>query len=150
MKVGIVGPEERKWTYASAEKAIIKIRNICIAEYLNDPFITIVSGHCPKGGVDIWAEEMARKLGIVTAIYPPVCTKPSTHNNKLYHWWNYHFKPRNMQIAEASDILYCLVPFNPKAFCKHHKTYGHPSNGGCWTLLYAKNLGKTAHLVVIK
>lgn len=114
-----------------------------------------------KGGVDTWAEIIATKLGIQKEIYPAVCNTLSLSYEycKDYqrreglpsnHFWLHHFKPRNIQIAEALDVGYCVVPHNPNAFCKHHNLYGHPSNGGCWTIHYAMKLGKEVELVVIK
>ena len=165
------------------------------AEYLKT--ITLVSGHCPKGGVDIWAEEIADVLGIKKEIYPAevnqwndkVIIDPKSYDEHIITG-AFHviarmkklkgFRSRNIQIAEACDVLYCIVPrtlpqpsgndFSEKlykllrptfkdaqkerikgqAFCKHCNQFGHPTNGGCWTMKYAKKLGKETHLVVIE
>ena len=89
------------------------------------------------------------------------------------------YKSRNIQIAESlkdvEDRLYCIVPYvqHPKTydehitlggrylpniekepvkshFCFHCNEWGHPTNGGCWTMKYAKAIGKETHLVVIQ
>lgn len=124
-----------------------------------------------KGGVDTEAEIIAHQLGCKTEIYPAVCTNEVfirnghdevRHNFQVprEHYWQYHYKPRNIQTAKAVDVLYCLVPFNKDAVCGHHKpelpsewskkNIGHLKNGGCWTYNYAeKTFGKETHLVVI-
>jgi hypothetical protein len=181
--VAIVGPEESKWTEEQKVKAKFWIRHILLCFKLankctlplsrdtitfvdnsskNTVFpITMVSGHCHKLGVDIWAEEIAEMLNIDKLIYPAEV-----------HQWNdppdgpqgescMGYKSRNMMIAHNCDILFCIVPYKWDNFnaqppydntiwCKHCKVWNHPSNGGCWTMQYAKKLGKETHLVVIE
>lgn len=60
------------------------------------------------------------------------------------------YRSRNIQIAVAFDLGYCVVPSDLNLYCKHHKTFGHPSNGGCWTILHGnEKLGKEVHLIVV-
>lgn len=83
------------------------------------------------------------------------------------------YRSRNIQIAKAVDVLYCIVPNvlsetdrvmmtknndldtfyaykNRKDIaCSHCKIIGHPQNGGCYTKVEAEKLGKETHLVVI-
>jgi len=120
MKLAIVGARESKWTPEQKEKVKGIIRDIltnCNVEIL-------ISGGCPKGGVDIWAEEIANDLGIVTAIFKPV------KNN-----WEY-YKQRNIAIAHSCDKLICIEPKGVKG-------------GGTWTLCYAKTIGKETGLVEV-
>ena len=151
----------------------------------------LVSGLCPKGGVDIWSEEIADELGIKKEIYP---AEVNQWNDKVIidaKSYDEHiitgafhviarskrlkgYRSRNIQIAEACDVLYCIVPKRPvlfkqpdpfhspfehpfevqvktkDIFCIHCNDSGHPTNGGCWTMKYAKKLGKETHLVVIE
>jgi len=58
-------------------------------------------------------------------------------------------------------VLYCIVPkvklpkvlMNTKLdrnnMCIHCELPRHPTNGGCWTMKYARKLGKETHLIVI-
>lgn len=68
--VGIVGSEAAKFTPETEKRAREIIRSILIR-----PGITAVSsGHCHLGGIDIWAEEEAKKLGVYAHggfIFPP-------------------------------------------------------------------------------
>lgn len=135
-----------------------------------------------QGGVDTEAEIIAAQLGVKTEIYPAKIAEDGK-----YHWedrWitkkfqesivSDHladdienrirmrvkgFRSRNIQIAESSNIIYCLVPENHQGLrkeieCPYHENpiegLGHPQNGGCWTIQYAKKLGKEIYLVVIK
>jgi hypothetical protein len=193
MKIAIVGPELSKWkSKEQIEKVKQEISNILLDYHVipvNEKFSSykheiLVSGHCPKGGVDIWAEEIADELGIKKEIYPTevnqwedknygprIIINPSDigKDNVLKG-----YKSRNIQIAEACDMLYCIVPRttldNIKScydgcgafdtcglplkdcnqYCIHCKERGHQTNGGCWTMKYAKKLGKETHLVVIE
>jgi len=176
IKIGIVGPEELKWSERQKTEVKMKINQIFNSydceQNPNDRFFTyknlvLVSGHCPKGGVDIWAEEIADELGIQKEIYPV----------EVERWGDYEdwtrnevgakdivvrkgYRSRNIQIAEACDILYCIVPFKLNSYCYHHKPKlhgenklegkNHPSNGGCWTKKYTKKIGKQTYLIVIE
>jgi len=79
-----------------------------------------------QGGVDTWAEIIATELGLKKEIYPAICATPK-YKGEYYeqcvkrfddywkkegfekadrgdlgsHLWEWHFKPRNIQIAEA-------------------------------------------------
>lgn len=128
MKVGIVGHEAAKFTPATEAAARDTIRSL-----LEQPGVThMVSGHCHIGGVDIWAEEEAAKLGVDTIIYPPRDLS-----------WATGFKPRNIQIAHTSDIVHCVVvrelPPDYKGMrfsgCYHclGRNPEHVKSGGCWT-----------------
>lgn len=161
MKIAIVGAQEYNWNKDQKEKAKAMIKAIFIRVVLSkdltmknleqilylpiDEFdfedIVMISGHCPLGGVDIWAEDIADELGIKKEIYPP----------EVYQWndkiskGSYvddvvelkGYRSRNIQIAEMCDILYCI---NPKGI----------RSGGTWTMEYAKKLGKEVHLVEIE
>jgi hypothetical protein len=205
MKIAIVGADgtNKAWTPERIRKAKSFIRNL-----LTDIGLTIVggktaelvvvSGHCPQGGVDIWAEEIADELEIQKEIYPPNCTlafvgtdengKETSPENAVdvrprsyeeckewfkkeqmstdNHFWLYHFRPRNIKIAEACDILYDI---EPKGSCRHCRGKGFKRDrfigglydcehcqgagvysGGTWTLRYAKSLGKEVHQVIIE
>ena len=162
MRVAIVGCEESKWTSEQKEKAKIKIKSILLtkAKQAFDDEIILVSGHCPFGGIDIWAEELSDALGITKKIYP---AKVNQWEDRTWMWHpdrplerDIGYKSRNILIAKTCDILYCIVPQrsyniegNEIFYCTHCQTYGHPTNGGCWTLRYAKKLNKENHLVVI-
>ena len=197
MKIGIVGAEESKWTEEQKIRAkkVIKgllhgytVDGLVRFSKSNKPIffamarrceIILVSGHCHKKGVDIWAEDNADELGIEKEIYPAevhqwpdktvrvcrtcgelkegldeVVTHDALVNMYHPHYWKLKtkkgYRTRNIQVAETFNIGYCIVPYNPKAYCKHHKQYGHPSNGGCWTIKYAEKLGKETHLVLIE
>ena len=130
MHIGIVGHEGAKFTKASELKAREVIRTL-----LDVPHAILVSGHCHLGGIDIWAEEEAARLGIDKLIFPP---KRLT--------WEGGYKQRNIQIAENSSIVHCIVvdrlPINYGGMrftsCYHCDTDEHVKSGGCWTAKRAK------------
>jgi len=125
------------------------------------------------GGVDIWSEEVADQLGLQKEIYHPQVNKwPSMWKCRecnfarassgyvFSHQAHFHgieetpielkgFKARNIDIAKTINVGYCLVPDISTSFCSHHQIYGHPTNGGCWTILTAENSGKEVHLIAI-
>lgn len=161
MKIAIVGPEESKWSKelkALAKKEIEEIFFL-YSDSIGYDCITLVSGHCPHGGVDIWAEEIADKLEIKKEIYPAEVNQfedrftTEMENPYLPAKKLMGYKSRNIKIAETCDILYCIVPSISRIFngiCYHCKKDGHPNNGGCWTMKYTKKLGKETYLVVIQ
>lgn len=130
MNIGIVGHEAAKFTPNGEEQARQLIRTL-----LQNPKSILVSGHCHLGGIDIWAEEEARKLGRDMIIYPPAA----------YNWHD-GYKPRNIKIAQTSDIVHCIVVDELPAtftgyrflYCYHCKTSNHIKSGGCWTAKRAK------------
>ena len=124
VKVAVVGSEERRWAPEQKAKAKYKIRKIL--ESYDNP--VLVSGACPRGGVDIWAEEIADSMGIEKIIFPA----------KVYRWdGSGGFKERNIKIAETCDVLYDIEPKGKRS-------------GGTWTLEYAEKLGKPTHRIEIE
>jgi len=96
---------------------------------LSKEHLVLVSGHHPKGGVEIWAEEVADKLGIKKEIYPAEVnqwedeeTYESVESMGCIDGYQkickkgYH--SRNIQIAEACDVLYDIEPKKPCPNCK--------------------------------
>lgn len=189
LRLAIVGPEESKWISYQKLRAISVIETIlsnaklgnivyfkstpvfldshlleeCILyQNIGTVTVTLVSGHCHRGGIDIWSEVVARDLAIDTELYVPdihqwsdktklvvVDSKSGSYALDAVRLTGY--KSRNVQIAKSSDLLYCIVPLNTNAYCKHCNIFGHPTNGGCWTMRYAKEkLGKETQLVVIE
>lgn len=135
MRLGIVGHEAAKFTRTGESRARILIRHL-IAELRPD---LVVSGACPLGGVDVWAVEEAARLGIATR----EC-KPRQHS------WDgeYGFKARNLDIANGSDLVVCILAdsfpatYRGRRFatCYHCKDARPPhiKSGGCWTAMRAK------------
>lgn len=125
MILGIVGAEERSWIQLEKLKAREFILNF-ITEVKPD---YITSGHCPLGGVDLWAEEFAKLLNIPTKIFPPEVNGWSDWNGKK------GYKTRNLEIAKASDILLVVSPILNNKVVR---------NGGEWTGEQASKMpGKT-------
>ena len=127
LRVAIVGASQRRWTNSAEVKRARKFIKDLLRTYklVYKDGLVVISGGCLYGGVDIWAVEIARELGIRTLVYPP-----------RGHSWE-HFKERNIKIAESCDVLYCIEPRT------------NPSRGGRWTLEYARKLGKTVYLIRI-
>lgn len=144
MRIGIIGHEAAKFTPETEQEARRIIRNLLAAV---DPHSSVVvSGACHLGGIDIWAEEAADALGREKLIFPPKTRA-----------WATGYKPRNIQIAEASDVVHCIVVAALPAsytgmrfdFCYHCNTDAHVKSGGCWTAKYAEKLGKPARWHVV-
>ena len=132
MKVGIVGHEAKKFTPITEKAAKLVIRALLKnAEVL-------VSGGCHLGGVDIWAEEIAKELG---------CYNPDYIHLPKIQRWEGGYRQRNLKIAEDSDIVHCIVvaEYPPIYYgvrfdyCYHCNTSDHVKSGGCWTAKRAKS-----------
>jgi len=185
MKIAIVGAEESKWNKTQKAWAQYHIINIlvnpCVISYKGesegycrtdfDPRrVTLISGHCPKGGVDIWAEEIADFYKINKEIYKPDVNQWDDIRGRSEDWEfgkprhpiiKKGYRSRNIQIAKACDVLYCIVPkvklsamlidtkLTRDNMCIHCEKARHSTNGGCWTMKYARKLGKETHLIVI-
>ena len=94
-KIGIIGHGADKFTIDSMQAAMAIIENI-----FEEADITLVSGHSPVGGIDIWAEETARSFGIPCDIKTP----------KQHKWDSaYGYKQRNIDIAKDSDELHVIL-----------------------------------------
>lgn len=141
--IGIVGSEAKKFTPYTEEKARESIR-VLLGRY--SPVQRVVSGRCHLGGVDLFAIEEATKLGIETKEYPP----------KILRWAG-GYRERNIEISETSDLVVCItVRVLPEHYrgmrwplCYHCGTDTHVKSGGCWTMHYARRIGKETQLVVI-
>jgi len=121
--VAIVGSEEKYWTDEQKRRVKDIIRKI-LTSYLNP---VLVSGGCHRGGVDIWAEEVADELGIKKLIFPA----------RVHRWSGKGgYRDRNIKIAKACDVIYDIEPVQRKKL-----------SGGYWTLEYARKLGKKVSLI---
>lgn len=140
MNIGIVGSEGAKFTPETEAKAKDAIRAIV------HPGDVVISGACHLGGVDIWAAEIGREMGLGVREYAPSHLK-----------WEGGYRQRNLQIARDSDWLVCItlktLPESYKGmrfkFCYHCRTDTHVKSGGCWTMKEAKRLGRKTLLIVI-
>lgn len=145
--IGIVGSEAKKFTPATEQAARAEIRRL-----IKDASL-VVSGHSPLGGIDWWAIEEAKAMGIPTLEYPAGV-----------HTWESAggvdgFKARNLKIAAASDLVACIVvktlppTYRGRRFdvCYHHDppATDHVKSGGCWTMRQAARAGKQTELVVV-
>ena len=142
MILGLVGSEEAKFTKQGKIDACNMIRD----SILRYKPTGVVSGGCHLGGVDIWAIEVAKEMGISTTEFLP----------EGYSWL--YYKSRNELIAEESDAVVCItVAQLPPGFkeggwekyCYHCKTDKHIKSGGCWTMKRAHKLGKATQLFVV-
>lgn len=142
MRIGIVGSEQAKFGPLSEGAA----RNLIMGLIHGEGVELVVSGECHLGGVDIFAKEAAIASEIEFLGFPP---------KELS--WDKGYKPRNIQIARASDVVHCITlkqlppEFNGMKFslCYHCKRDDHVKSGGCWTAKYAKKLGKDSFLHII-
>lgn len=137
LSLGIVGHAQDKFTSETERIARHIIRNQ-IVEY--DPEY-VVSGRCPKGGIDIWAEEIAKELDVATLIFPP----------KVNRWDGPGgYKERNLKIAESTLVLciviaHVLLPQGVRdwgnGICYHCRDRNppHVKSGGCWTAWKCKD-----------
>lgn len=136
---GIVGSEAAKFDDRTEAIARDYIR-----QYLTTAS-KVISGGCHLGGIDIWAVEEARKLGIPYEEFLP----------RSLEWK--HYKARNLQIARKSEVVVCItVAKYPESYkgmkfmtCYHCNTSNHVKSGGCWTVKKAIELGKVGGVVII-
>jgi len=147
MKIGIIGHGTDKFTLDSQRRATGEIWNI-FSKYKCKNLV-LVSGHSPVGGIDIWAESVAKEIGLNIDLKIP----------KQKQWdAAYGFKQRNLDIAKDSDILHVILvdkyPPNYKGMkfkiCYHCKTSDHVKSGACWTAKEARKLGKEVIYHIIK
>lgn len=177
IKIGFVGPQESTWILLGALRnskvevqaqvyRILKSHAKVTRTYDHGSYIeeydysdiVFVSGHCPKGGVDVWAEEIADQLGIKKEIYFAEVNQWEDKGFVASNNWVGEqdielkgYRSRNIEIAVACTILYCIVPrLTGRYSCVHCGRDNHPTNGGCWTRKYANKIGKETHLVLIE
>jgi hypothetical protein len=86
----------------------------------------VISGRCPSGGVDIWAEQEAKRLGYTEAsgLFVPYAPK--------VHRWEGEggYKERDRQMAEACTHLLAI------------RSLWTTTYGSGWTADYARRLGR--------
>ena len=144
MKIAIVGSEDKHWTHHQKADAVLKIRELLdnISLHVGTINMVMVSGGCPNGGVDIWAEAVADSLDIKKEIHYPEVNqwddKIEFDDSRINPpEVEKGFKSRNIEIAESCDVLYSIDPV------------GRKWSGGIWTLKYASGIGKEVHQVLI-
>lgn len=144
MRLGIVGSEASKFTAETEKLAREVIVGLILSEKL--PVKLVVSGECHLGGIDAWARQEAERLKMPYKGFPP----------RTFSWAD-GYKPRNIQIAENSDLVVCItvktLPEGYKGmrfdYCYHCETSEHIKSGGCWTVKYAKRIGRSGEVIVI-
>lgn len=145
MIIGIVGAEQAKFTPHGEAQARRWIRQLC------GRAARVVSGHSPLGGIDWWAIEEAKALGVDWHEYPA----------KNPRWEPDGYKARNLQIADASDLVVCItvarLPDDYRGMrfprgCYHcgAPPEHHIKSGGCWTMRRAAEMGKQGQLLVVR
>ena len=147
-RIAIVGHAADKFTPMTEGVARATIEEIFLARPVEQNIL--ISGGCHLGGIDIFAEDCAKGLGIECEIYLPV-----------RHTWSGGYKERNLQIAESCDEAWCIVvndyppdyalPKFGNGKCYHCRDARppHVKSGGCWTLKQAARLDKPTHWVII-
>lgn len=142
MKVGIIGNAADKFTELTGQSAKVVIRRLL------NPGDILVSGGCHLGGVDIWAEEIAKLFG---------CYDPDYIHLPKIRRWEGGYKQRNLKIARDSDILHVIVvtEYPPEyrgrrfTYCYHCDADDHIKSGACWTGKKATKLGKSVMYHII-
>lgn len=147
MYIGIVGSEAAKFTpetEAKARKIIVDL----IVDWSNETgeLVTVVSGGCHLGGVDVYAREEADAANVGLVEFFPKTRK-----------WEGGYKQRNLEIAKLSDRVYCItVRKIPDSYhgmrfskCYHCNTDQHVKSGGCWTVKQAIKMGKPGEIIVV-
>lgn len=130
MNLGIVGNAQEKFTAETESLA-----HQAIADAITRHGATrVVSGRCPMGGVDLYAEGAAAWADLPTTIFPPTVNRWDGPGG---------FRARNLLIAASSDlVLVVVVAKLPPGFegrdfgdCYHCKGRNpeHVKSGGCWT-----------------
>lgn len=140
MRIGIVGSEADKFTPATQAQAREAIRSLL------SPGDIVISGGCHLGGIDIWAVEEAKAMGLEFIEHRPKRLR-----------WSGGYRERNMDIAVDSELVVCItlaaLPEGYKgmrfALCYHCGTAEHVKSGGCWTVKYAQAIGRHTKLIVI-
>ena len=124
--LGIVGHEAAKFTPEQIPLVKFEIEMAIVGDNPE----AVCSGECHLGGVDIWAREVAEKMGVPFIPYPP-----ATRN-----WTGY--RARNLQIAAADKVICVVVKALPAGYkgmrfsgCYHcgARNPPHVKSGGCWT-----------------
>lgn len=93
--------------------------------------VIVVSGHSPKGGIDIIAEQVATELKMDMKLFVPGVFRWEDDGDKL------GYKSRNKLIASACDAMLCIRS-------EQSTTYGSG-----WTADYAERLGKTVYRLTV-
>ena len=150
MKIGIVGNGADKFTTAGSVAARRVIREVLAYRRAS----AVGSGHSPMGGVDLWAEDAARELGLELIIHAP--------RNQTWSGPG-GYRARNLEIARSSDEVHVVVADRlppgyagrRHALCYHCAKVGrdprdHVKSGACWTAAQAMEMGKSASWYIVK
>jgi hypothetical protein len=143
MIYGIVGHEQAKFTPTTESAARDLIRRFIGGGRVD---AEVASGECPLGGVDAYARQEAERLGLPFLPFPPA-----------FNAWE-AFKARNIQIGDVSDYVVSIVvetlppTYRGRTFglCYHCGVATHVKSGGCWTVKYARSIGKPGDVYVIR
>lgn len=82
-----------RWHPVEQTEAAKRLIHEILSDF-NPEMDEVISGACPKGGIDIWAINIAKELGFSTRTFPP----------RKNEW--YWFKKRNIAMANYCDIMF--------------------------------------------
>jgi hypothetical protein len=133
MKIAIIGHAADKFTPATRHEAQVLISALLLDARL------LISGGCHLGGIDEWAETIARSMSIPRLIHRPALRR-----------WAGGYRERNLRIARDCDALHVIVvarypaEYRGMRFdrCYHCNTSDHVKSGACWTAKRAQELGR--------
>ncbi len=137
MNLGIVGPEGNRFGVETTRLAVQAIHDLIVKHRAT----CIVSGHCPKGGVDLFAEEVAEELKMERLIYAAAVDSWDAPGG---------YRARNLKIARNSDLVAVVTlreapPWLRGEGVRLEECYHcgierprHVRSGGCWTAKRAK------------
>ena len=139
--IGIVGSEAAKFTPATEQAARELISRLLAGG------AAVVSGGCHLGGIDSWAAEAGRELGLAVVEFLPQRRS-----------WSGGYRERNERIAEKSSEVHCITVAELPAgydgmtfeWCYHCKSKRHVKSGGCWTAKFARRIGRAGGIWVIQ
>ena len=153
MNIAIVGNGGDKFTSKQEEVVKELLRSL----FLRHKGCTLITGGSPRGGVDIWAVEIADTV-------PELVQEIKVYRPEVWQWdppSAYGFKQRNIDIAKDCYELYNILSNEyPEGYkgtrekCYHCEKTGrrfpvHVKSGACWTMWLTNSLGKTVSYIII-
>jgi hypothetical protein len=145
-RIGIAGADGFWWKNLTLRRTAWRFLSWLILENIRTRGrkFFVLTGACPQGGIDLFAERVATSNGVPVILFPPAV-----------HQWDddgesQGYRTRNKWIVDLSDEIVVVEPFYRDYAHKGRALWENQNcSGGYWCYRYAQSIKKKATLVEI-
>jgi hypothetical protein len=134
MNIAILGIRGTHLDNAERDKAFEEI--VKIVDKFDLPNLKLMTMKTPHGGINAMVESYVESSKVPHEYY--------SYGKTLEDW-----RESSKLLAENCDVLFCITTGIKRENCHHCHDFTHETNGGCFAMKRAKDLGKKTKLIIL-